>query len=442
MASARVLIVGSGFAGFFAARRLSRLLRHTQVEVTLLSETDGLTYAPLLPDVAVGALDPRAVVVPTAKTLRRVRVLRGHADSVDLDAATVRYTDLDGGVHTESYDRLLLTPGSVTRLLDIPGLAEKAIGLKTIGEALYLRDHVLTQFETAEAMTDADRRKAALTFLVVGAGYAGTELVAQMSRLTERLLPRYRNIGIGDVHWLLADVAHAVMPELGPELGADALTLLSERGVDVRLGVSIARVDGDRVTLTDDTELDCATVVWCAGVTANPLIAGLGLATEKGRLIVDTALTVPGHPHVFAIGDAAAVPDVTKPAKDGRHPVCPPTAQHAMRQATAAARNIAASLGHGTAKEYRHKDLGLVVDLGGPAAAATPLGQHLHGRLAKVVTRGYHLYALPTGNRRARVAMDWLLTAGSASDDVSFGLLPAESALITHAETHSEGRPS
>ena len=427
----RVVVVGSGFAGFFAARKLARA---DDVDVTVLSATDGMLYQPLLPDVAVGALDPRSVVIPLASTLRTATLLRGHATRVDFDARVVQYTSPDGATGTVAYDRLLLAPGSVTRLLDIPGLAQHAIGLKTVTEALYLRDHVLGRLETANDLTDPAARRAALTFVVVGAGYAGVELTAQMARLTHNLLPLHPSITAADVRWLLLDVATAVMPELGPSLGDAARQLLKKRGVDVRLGVSVTAVTDTQVTFTDWTILDCRTLIWCAGVTANPLIDTLNLPMTKGRLDVNASLRVPAHPDVYAIGDAAAIPDLTKPAdQHGKHPLCPPTAQHAMRQATAAARNILADLGHGTARPYRHHDLGLVVDLGGPDAAATPLGLHLRGRLAKLITRGYHLYALPTGKRRTRVALDWAL-AGKHPDDVALGLPTGAAALITHAE--------
>jgi len=399
----RVVIVGSGFAGYFAARKL----RGAAVDLTVLSVSDSLLYAPFLPEVAIGTIDPRSAVVPLTETLPGVRVVRGRAVGVDRPGRAVHYLDA-GGVHqVVPYDRLLLAPGSVTRLLDIPGLAEHGIGLKTVAEALYLRDHVLGRIESANEMADPTRRRAALTFVTVGAGYAGVELTAQMARMIDGLLPLYPRISRDEVHW---------------------------RRVDVRLGVSIRELTADHVTLTDGTELDSSTVVWCAGVTANPLIATLDLPTTKGRLVVDAELRVPGHPEIYAIGDAAAVPDLTKtaPGKDS-HPLCPPTAQHAMRQATAAARNIAADLGDGIAEPYRHRDLGLVVDLGGPDAAATPLGFHLRGRLAKAVTRGYHLAALPTVRRRLRVGTDWAL-AGRRPDDVSFGLLPEAEALIPNAE--------
>jgi NADH dehydrogenase len=426
-----VVVVGSGFGGFYTARRLCR----ADVDVTVLSSTDGFLYAPLLPDVAVGTVDPRSAVVPLAPTLRSARMVRGHATGVDLEAGAVAYTDPEGEPAQLGYDRLVLAPGSVTRLLDIPGLAEHAIGLKTVSEALYLRDHLLARLESANVLTDPVRRRAALTFVVVGAGYAGVELTAQMARLTANLLPLYPQLQPDDVHWLLVDVAKAVMPELGTSLGTSALKLMRQRRVDVRLEVSVSSVTATEVTLTDGTTLDCSTVVWCAGVTANPLIATLGLPTTKGRLNVDAYLRIPGHPRVYALGDAAAVPDLTAtPDGSAHHPLCPPTAQHAMRQATAAARNILADVDRspGDARPYRHHDLGLVVDLGGPSAAATPLGVHLRGRAAKVVTLGYHLFALPTINRRLRVALDWSL-AGRRPDDVSFGS-PVSAALVTHAE--------
>lgn len=433
----RVVIVGSGFAGYFAARRL----RRAAVDLTVLSASDGLLYAPFLPEIAVGTIDPRSAVVPLAETLPGTRIVRGRATDVDLAGHTVHYTDRAGTPGSLPYDRVLIAPGSVTRLLDIPGLSDHGIGLKTVAEALYLRDHVLGRIETASRLGDPAARRAALTFVVVGAGYAGVELTAQMVRMTNNLLPLYPRLSPADVHWLLVDVAHAVLPELGAQLGNSAMALLKRRGVDVRLGVSIRQVTADHVTLTDDTELDCTTVVWCAGVTANPLIAGLGLPTTRGRLVVDPYLRVPGHPDTYAIGDAAAVPDLTRaPHGTDGHPLCPPTAQHAMRQATTAARNIAADLGHGTSRPYRHRDLGLVVDLGGPDAAATPVGVHLRGRPAKAVTRGYHLLAMPTIRRRLRVGADWAL-AGRRPDDVSFGLLPGAEALARNAESGARSRP-
>jgi NADH dehydrogenase len=260
-----------------------------------------------------------------------------------------------------------------------------------------------------------------------------------MARLTTNLLPFYPALGPDDIRWILVDMASSVMPELGDHLGTYALKLLRKRSVDVRLGVSASEVGSTHVTLTDGTRVDCTTLVWCAGVTPNPLIGALGLPTTKGRLDVELTLSVPGHPEIYAIGDAAAVPDSSNDSgPDGVPPICPPTAQHAIREASAVARNVAADLGHGSARPYHHGNLGLVVDLGGYAAAATPLRLHLRGPLAKIATRGYHLYVLPTVRRRVRVALDWMLS-GKQPDDVSLGLLSREIGLAQfEAADHSQ----
>jgi NADH dehydrogenase len=251
-------------------------------------------------------------------------------------------------------------------------------------------------------------------------GYAGSELVAQMSRLTDNLLPSFPNLTRDEIGWILATTSQSLMPELGRHLSTTALAVLRRRGVDVRFGASVTEVTATGALLTDRTEIACGTVIWCAGVTANPLVATLGLPLDHGRLVVNATLDVPGYPQVFAIGDAAAVPDLTSTT----HPpaICPPTAQHAMRQGAAAARNITAAVTGKPQRPYRHRDLGLVVDLGGRHAVATPLGVKLKGILAVLVTRGYHLYALPTAKRRLTVLTDWAL-AGKHPNDVRFGLL-------------------
>ncbi|RKT78248.1 NADH dehydrogenase [Terracoccus luteus] len=430
----RVVVVGGGFGGYFAARRLGRKAREHDAVVELVSEGDAMLYQPLLPDVAVGNVEPRTVAVPLTTTLDGVRVRRGLATEVDVENRRL-VVEAASGQRTEvDYDILVLAPGSVSRLVDVPGLAEHAIGFKTVAQAMFLRDHVLGRLQAASELRTPDERRALLTFVVVGAGYAGTELVAQMALLTDGLRPVFPMIGDDEVRWVLLDMAPKVMPELGQHLGDDALALLERRGVDVRLETSLAHVREDAVDLTDGSTLECSTVVWCAGVTGNPLVATLGLPTTKGRLVVDTDLGVPGHPEIYAIGDAAAVPDVTADRDDdGKRPLCAPTAQHAMRQGNAVARNVLADLAGQLRTPYRHRDLGLVVDLGGPDAAARPLGIALKGRLAKLVTVGYHWYALPTAKRRARLLTDWAL-AGRHPDDVSFGMVDRQEARVTGAE--------
>ena len=430
----RVVVVGGGFAGYFAARRLSQHASRAEAQIDLVSESDALLYQPLLPNVATGRIDPRTVAVPLVTTLPGVRVRRGRASEVDLDAHRLTVTSSSGRPDELHYDTLVLAPGGVTRLVDIPGLKERAIGFKTVAEALFLRDHVLGRLEAASELDHAAGRRSLLTFVVVGAGYAGTELAAQMVRMTSGLRPLFPQIAAEDISWVLLDTAPAVMPELGERLGDDALALLKRRGVDVRLKTSLKEVRDDEVDLTDGTTLACSTVVWCAGVTANPLISELGLPTTKGRLTVAPDLSVPDHPEVYAVGDAAAVPDLTADrGENGQLPVCPPTAQHAMRQGTAVARNVRADLRSEPRQPYRHTDLGLVVDLGGLDAVARPLGVSLSGPLAKLVTAGYHWYALPTAKRRLRLLADWAL-AGRRPDDVSFGMVSRDQAQIERAE--------
>lgn len=427
-----VVVVGGGFGGYFATRALGRQLRRTDARITVISDTDGMLYQPLLPDVAVGALDPRSAAVPLNKTLPHARVLRGRVGSVRLADRVVEVSG-PAGSHDVSYDYLLLAPGAVTRMFDIPGLAEHAVGFKTATEALYLRERVLVQLEAASVESDASARRAMLTFVVVGAGYAGTELTAQMARLSDNLLANFPTIRRGEVTWMLLDMASAIMPELGKKLGESALRVLRARGVDVRLETSLSRVEATSVTLTDGTEVPCCTLVWAAGVTANPLMASLGLPMEKGRLVVRPTLDVEGHPELFAIGDAAAVPDLTDRSSSGK--LCPPTAQHAMRQGPAAARNIAADIAGRPMHAYKHHDLGLVVDLGGSAAVAKPFGVTLSGWVAKFVTRGYHLFALPTMKRRLSVLAGWAL-AGSKPNDVTFGMVQRDHALAAKSEHH------
>jgi NADH dehydrogenase len=423
-----VVIVGSGFTGFECARRLGRRLRKSDVDVTIISPVDYMLYTPLLPDVAGGVVDARFVTIPLAGTLNGVRKIRGRVDSVDLDQHRLVYTDLEQRSRELSWDRLVLTPGSVTRLFDIPGLAQYARGLKSPAEALYLRDRVLEQLELSTLEDDDRLALARRTIVVVGASYSGTELVLQLRALANAAA-KQMNFDPDDVKFLLLDLAEQVMPEVGEKLGARAMRVLRRRGVDVRLGLTLNEVHPDHVVLSDDSRIDTHTVAWVTGVIAAPLIETLGLPTEKGRLKVQTDFRVPGHPEVFAAGDAAAVPDVTQPGK-----ITPPTAQHATRQGKVLANNVAAGLGHGKKRDYKHRNLGLVVDLGPHQAVANPLGVQLSGFPAKVVTRSYHLYAIPRGVNRWAVSMAYLTDALFTRSVVSLGLATQSDAEFSTSE--------
>ncbi|BBZ07936.1 dehydrogenase [Mycolicibacterium doricum] len=429
-----VVIVGSGFTGFECARHLACKLGTSEapgsepVEITIISPVDYMLYTPLLPDVAGGLVDARFVTIPLANSLRGVRIVRGRVDGVDFDEHTLTFTDPEERVRSMPWDRLVLTPGSVTRLFDVPGLAEHARGLKSTAEALYLRDHVLEQLELANIDDDPEVAAARRTIVVVGASYSGTELAVQLRALADAAAQQ-TGFDADSVRFVLLDLAEQVMPEVGEKLGAAAQRVLRGRGIDVRLGVTLKEVHDDHVLLTDDTRIDTRTVAWVTGVTGAPLIEKLGLPTEKGRLKVDADLQVPGHPDVFAAGDAAAVPDLTQSGA-----ITPPTAQHATRQGKVLARNVAASLGHGRKKLYKHRNMGLVVDLGPRYAVANPLGVQLSGFPAKAVTRAYHLYAIPRFVNRWAVSLAYLTDVFFARSVVSIGLSSAEDARFSASE--------
>ncbi|MDT4930065.1 MAG: hypothetical protein QOF92_2932 [Pseudonocardiales bacterium] len=437
-----MLVIGGGFAGFYASRRLQRALPPDAADLVLVNPTDYLLYSPLLPEVATGVVEARHVAVSLRRTLPRVRLVLGRVEDVDLAArsVTVAQGSRDGTAATVTlrWDRLALTLGSVTREFPIPGVPEHGRGLKTLVEAVFLRDHLLEQLDLADAAPDTpegrSERAARLTVVAVGAGYTGTELVAQTQRWLRKIEGRWSRTRAQDVRWVLVDVAPAVLPELGAELGRRALRLLRRRGVDVRLEVSVVSVDETTVRLTDGTTIPTRTLLWGAGVVPNPLVGQLGLPTHRGRLVVEPDLSVAGAPGVWAAGDAAAVPDLTVRAGPNGRPDTPPTAQHAQRQGNVMGRNIAASLGVGRSRPYRHRDLGLVADLGGWDAVAKPLGVPLTGPLAKAVTRGYHLYALPSTPNRIRVAVDWLFQTVLPPESTQLSVVRPDDARIAIAQ--------
>lgn len=413
----RIVIVGGGFAGFNAARSLRKALpRELGAEIVLVNRTDYFLYLPLLPEVATAVIDPRRVTVSLPAALSGVRLAQGDVTAVNLAGRSIAYTDPEGEVRELGYDRLILAAGSVNKLLPIPGVAEHAHGFRNVAEALYLRDHVIRQVELAAATDDQAERDARCTFVVVGAGYTGTE-VAAMGPLLARSLVRHQHVLRGQkVRWLLLDTAPRVLPELDRRLSRAADRVLRKRGVEVLTGTSVQVAKHEGVELTSGEWVPSRTLVWCVGVRPDPLVAETGLKTQKGRLVVEPNLMVPGHPEVFACGDAAAVPDLTRPGE-----VTAMTAQHAQRQGILAGRNVAASLGFGKMRRYKHHDLGFVVDLGGAQAAANPLRIPLSGVVAKAVTRGYHLLVLP-GNR-LRTALDWLQDAVLGRQTVQLGLV-------------------
>ncbi|MFC1438501.1 NAD(P)/FAD-dependent oxidoreductase [Streptacidiphilus sp. N1-10] len=438
MSRPKVLVIGGGFAGVECLHRLEHRLKPAEAELVLVTPTDYELYLPLLPHVAAGVLTPQSVAVSLRRRLRRTEVMPGIAIGVDTAARSVTVRNRTGDLRELSYDYLVLAAGSTTRTFDIPGLKEHAFGMKTLAQAAYLRDHVIEQLDLAAVATDPAEREARMRFVVVGGGYAGTETAACLQRLTAAAAARFPRLDPGLLSWHLVDVAPKLLPELGDRLGANAMATLRRRGIEFSLNTSVGAVTADSVTLTDGRVLPTRTLVWTAGVVASPLVGTLDAGTVRGRLTTTPELVVPGAPGVFAVGDAAAVPDLAV----GGDAITPPTAQHSQRQGKAVAVNVEAQLRGTAMKPYRHRDLGLVVDLGGTDAVSRPLGISLSGLPAQVVARGYHVMALPTVTARTRVLVNWALNSVTGDDFVRTGFQQGRPATLQdfeHTDVYAAG---
>lgn len=412
-------------------RRLERSLTPGEADIALVTPFSYQLYLPLLPQVASGVLTPQSVAVSLRRSRRhRTRIVPGGAIGVDTKAKICVIRKITDEIVNEPYDHLVLAAGSVTRTFDIPGLVDNARGMKTLAEAAYIRDHVISQLDLADASQDEAERESRLQFVVVGGGYAGTETAACLQRLTANAVRHYPRLDPKLIKWHLIDIAPKLMPELGDKLGRTALEILRKRGIEVSLGVSVAEAAPDKVTFTDGRVLPSRTLIWTAGVAASPLVATLDAETVRGRLAVTPEMQVPGVDGVFALGDSAAVPDLAT----GDGAVCPPTAQHAIRQGRVLADNLIASLRGRPLQPYVHKDLGLVVDLGGRDAVSKPLGIELKGMPAQLVARGYHWSGLRTNVAKTRVLTNWMLNAIAGDDFVRTGFQARKPATLRDFE--------
>jgi NADH dehydrogenase len=401
------LVLGGGFAGAYVARLLGK---HGS---TIVSRENFMLYTPILPEAASGTLEPRHVVVPLRMMCRHAELVLGRATAHDRDAQTV-HVETEVGLSEVRYERLVVALGAVARTLPIPGLAEHALGFKSLADAIYLRNHVLRQLELADAAPTAEDATRHLGFVFVGAGYAGVEALAELSDLlrdTARFYPRLKNI---PQRWVLVDAAPKILPEIPKRLGEYAARELWKRGVDIRVSTTLESVEDRAVTLSDGSRLETETCVWTAGVKANPLLRRLGLPLdERGRVVVDPTLQIDGLPNVWALGDCARVPNLATPGHFD-----PPTCQHALRQARRLAKNLT-----GTPKPYSYRMLGQVATLGRHKGIADVLGLRLRGFLGWFVTRTYHLYQLPLLTRKLRVVTDWTVSLFFRRDIAELGML-------------------
>jgi NADH dehydrogenase len=399
-----VVIAGGGFGGFYAARTLERVLPAQSARITLVNDVNFMLYTPLLPGAAAGTLDPRHVVVPLREELDRADLRLGTVLGADPDRNCLRVELLEGHTEEFAYDQLIVALGSVSRTLPIPGLAEHGIGFKTLPEAIALRNHVLRTLEAAETLEEPREREAWLTYVFVGAGYAGAEGLAELQDFAADVIELYPRCRTQGMRWILVEARDRIMGEIDPGLAEFAARELRGRGIEIRASTTLDEVTDCSVRLAGGDVVPTRTVVWTAGVKPHPVIARLGLPLdEHGRIRVDNTMRVDGSTNVWAIGDAAAVPD---PAKRGRAP-SPPTAQHAIRQGRRVARNVAATLGSGRVRPFRYRTLGVFVDLGQGQAVASTLGIRWRGAPAWLLARTYHLAMMPGLKRKLRLLIDW-----------------------------------
>jgi NADH dehydrogenase len=401
----RILIVGGGYVGMYTALGLQHRLSRGAAEITVVEPQSNMTYQPFLPEAAAGSVEPRHVVVPLRKVLRRCNIITGAVTKVDHSRKAATIKAAEGEPYEFEYDLLVVCPGSVSRILPIPGLAEHGIGFKTIGEAIYLRNHVLSCLDLAASTNDPERRKKALTFVFVGGGYAGVEAMAEledMARYATRYIP---GIEPDDMRWVLVEAASRIMPEVSVRLSAYTVDRLRERNIDVRLDTRLESAVDGLIRLSDGEEFPSETLVWTAGVRANPILKEFGLPLDDaGRLPCAANLTVKGVTGVFAAGDCAAVPDLSK---DDPNALTSPSAQHAVRQAKVLAANVAATVHGGALRDYRHAYVGSVASLGLYRGVAEVYGIKTRGIVAWFMHRTYHVSRMPTFNRKVRVLADW-----------------------------------
>ncbi len=427
-----LVIVGGGFGGLYAARRLERRLPRNSARIRLVTDVNYMLYTPLLPGAAAGTLEPRHVVVPLREELERTEIVLGSLESADPTRSEVRVHTVDGRDEALHYDQLILALGSVSRTLPVPGLAEHAVGFKNLAEAIALRNRALWNLEVAESLEDHEERREYLTYVFVGAGYAGVEGIAELQDFVADVIDRYPRCRLDGTRWILVEAEGRIMQEIPESLAEFATRELRGRGMEIMTGTRLDSMDARSAALSTGERVPTRTVCWTAGVRPPDVVRRLGLPLARsGRIETDATMRVAGFDNVWAIGDAAAVPD---PAKKRKAP-SPPTAQHAIRQGRRAADNAAAALRGQPPKRFGYRTLGVFVDMGRHDAVATMLGIKLRGFPAWFAARTYHLAMMPGIGRRLRLMVDW--TVG-----LFFGRASAELGQLGHPPRLEDGPPA
>lgn len=425
LSPARVVVLGGGFGGLYVARHLESQARAgVPLDITLVSRDNFLLFTPMLHEVAASDLDVTHIVNPLRKLVRECKLVVGEVEEIDLRSQYVVVSHA-GGTHRHeiSYDHLVLALGSVTNFFGLPGLAGRALTMKSLADAIGLRNRLISLLEEADYECASGDRGTLLTVLVAGGGFAGVETVAAVHDFLHDAVRHYPHLSADLIRVVLVEAGPAILPELGPELGEYTRSVLKERGIDVRTGTAVLRVTGDEVLLGDGSAVRAGTVVWTAGVSPNPLVAGLPCATERGRIRVDPMLRVPEWPGVWALGDCAAVPNTTR---GGFHP---PTAQHAIRQAKVLAANLAATEADRPLAPFEFSTLGLLAATGRRTGVARMFGFSFSGFLAWWLWRTIYLMKLPRFERRVRVVLDWTLDLLFSKDLTQ---IPTEGQALAH----------
>ncbi|MQY08204.1 NAD(P)/FAD-dependent oxidoreductase [Actinomadura macrotermitis] len=416
-----ILIVGGGYVGMYTAlrlqKKLKRELKRGEVKVTVVDPNAYMTYQPFLPEAAAGNISPRHVVVPLRRVLDRCTVRNARVTELNHDEGWAIVQPLAGPPERISYDYLVMAAGAVPRILPIPGLAENGISLKTVGEAIHLRNHILEQLEIAESTNDQEIRRKALTFVFVGGGFAGVEAVAELEDMSRDATKYMRKVSPEDLRFVLVEAADRILPEVGPDMGKWTAEQLRGRGIDVKMKTFLQSAVDGQIELSDGSSFPAGTLVWNAGVKAAPVVKHTDLPlNERGQVKGTEYLTIEGMVRAFTAGDNAAIPDLTQEGM-----FCPPNAQHALRQSKVLAANIVRSLRGKSLKPYVHGNLGAVAGLGLHKGVANPLGFKIKGWPAWLFHRTYHGLMVPTVNRKIRVLADWTLALVFKRETISLG---------------------
>lgn len=426
-----ILILGGGYAGVYTALELEKALRHSaDFTVTLISKENFFVFEPMLPEVASGSLDPRHIVNPIRHLLRRTRFCTADVQSIDLENRRVTVAHgLPRHNHHFDFDYLVLGLGSVTDTSTVPGIARHGCTLKTLADAILIRNHVLGQLDDADLEEDPTARRALLTFVVAGGGLTGVEAVGEIASLLHDAVKFHSRLSRSELRILLLEAGGRLLPEMPDRLGHYAKRKLERDGVEVHLGRSLAEVGENYVKLDDGTVISTRTLIWTAGITTNPIVSTLPCKRDhKGRLIVNEYLEVPGYKGVWALGDNASLIN----SKTGKP--YPPMAQFAMRQAKKTARNIIATLQGKAQMPFTYTGLGQLATVGKRSAVAQILGMQISGFAAWWLWRTIYLMKLPRLNRKLRVMIDWTLDLIFPRDIVQYRFSRAQPVTRAHFE--------